>query len=98
MAEHRFQVGAMSQASEFVKVRNFFINHIRKTYQHGDNIGDALDNSQEPDTNDWIPAVWKYWMKNADSDLEDEANNMTKIIQKEEVHNYMTRKSVYETN
>ena len=98
LAEHRFQVGMMSQASEFVKVRNFLINHIWKTYRHGNNIGDALDNSQEPDTNDWIPAVRKYWMKNADPDLEDEANDMIKMIQKEEVHNYMTRKLVYETN
>ena len=30
--------------------------------------------------------------------LEDETNDMIKMIQKEEVHNYMTRKSVYETN
>ena len=37
-------------------------------------------------------------MKNADPDLEDETNDMIKMIQREEVHNYMTRKSVYETN
>ena len=37
-------------------------------------------------------------MKNPDPDLEDEANDMIKMIQKEEVHNYMTRKSVYKTN
>ena len=98
LGEHWFQVGSMSQASEFVKVRSFLINHIRKTYRHGDDIGDALDNSQEPDTDNWIPAVWKYRMKNPDPNLEDEANDMIKMIQKEEVHNQMTRKSVEETN
>ena len=82
LAEHRFKVGSVSRASDYVKTREFIVNHIRKTYLFGDDIGNALDNSKEPDTDDWIPAVRKYNIKSEDPDTEDKVNEMIKMIKK----------------
>ena len=98
LAEHRFKVGSVSRASDYVKTREFIINHIRKTYLFGDDIGNALDNSKEPDTDEWIPPVRKYNIKSEDPDADEEMKDMIKMIKKEQVHNYMKRVSAYSTN
>ena len=36
LADHIFYVGAVTQASDFVVVKKFLINHIKKTYDYGD--------------------------------------------------------------
>ena len=40
---HVYQIGSAKQASDFVIVTKFLINHIRKTYRYGDDIGQALE-------------------------------------------------------
>ena len=36
-------VGSAKQASDFVIVNEYLINHIKKTYDHGGDIGSALE-------------------------------------------------------
>ena len=45
----------MTQASDFVVVKKFLINYIKKTYDYGDDIGEALVKDKTPDMQKWIP-------------------------------------------
>ena len=53
LAENIFYVGAVTQASDFVVVKKFLINHIKKTFDYGDDIGEALVKDKEPDMDEW---------------------------------------------
>ena len=55
VAENIFYVGAVTQASDFVTVKEFLLNHIMKTFDYGDNIGEALIQNEEPDMKTWLP-------------------------------------------
>ena len=49
LSDYIFTVGGAKQATNFTLVEQFIINHIRKTYQGGDDLGNALENRQETD-------------------------------------------------
>ena len=42
LEDYIFTIGSTNQASDFVVVSKYLINHIRKTYVNGEDIGDAL--------------------------------------------------------
>ena len=46
-------MGSTKQASDVEVTANFVINHIKKTYEYGYDISEALRNLKEPDTNLW---------------------------------------------
>jgi hypothetical protein len=43
LADYIYYVGASRQAREFLVFTEFIINHIRKTFEFGNNIANALD-------------------------------------------------------
>ena len=47
LSENIFYTGAVTQASDFVVVKKFLLNFIKKTYQYGDDIGEALIKGEE---------------------------------------------------
>ena len=48
LADHVYSIGSAKQASDYSVITQFIINHIRKTFEYGDNIGGALEARQEP--------------------------------------------------
>ena len=57
MSENILYTGAVTQASNFVVVKKFLINYIKKTYDFGNDIGTALAKNREPDMDEWMPTV-----------------------------------------
>ena len=53
LEDHYFYVGSTKQASDYETTANFVINHIKKTYDYGYDISEALRNLKEPDTSLW---------------------------------------------
>ena len=53
LEDYFFYVGSTKQASDYEVTANFVINHIKKTYDYGFDISEALRNLKEPDTDLW---------------------------------------------
>ena len=47
MANYIYKVGTSKQASDYVIITRYLINHIRKSFEFGDDIGQALDTRTE---------------------------------------------------
>ena len=47
LADHVYSIGSAKQASEYSIITQFIINHIRKSFEFGDDIGDALENGKD---------------------------------------------------
>ena len=43
LSDYIYNVGSAKHASDFIIVNEYLINHIRKTYDHGGDIGSALE-------------------------------------------------------
>ena len=54
LSDHIFYTGAVMQASNFVKVKKFLINHIKKSYDYGDDISGALKKDRQRNFDDWL--------------------------------------------
>ena len=57
LSENVFYTGAVTQASDFIVVKKFLINYIKKTYDFGDDIGEALVKNKKPDMDKWMPTI-----------------------------------------
>ena len=57
LADYQFYIGSAKQASDYVNTAKFIINHIRMTYQHGDDVATALENKQEFDFTSLKPTL-----------------------------------------
>ena len=57
LADHIFYVGSAKQASDFVTVNNYIINHIRRTFDKGNDIATALEEEKEIDLSKYAPQL-----------------------------------------
>ena len=53
LEDYFFYVGSSKQASDYEVTANFVINHVKKTFDYGKDIGDALKNLKVADTKLW---------------------------------------------
>ena len=47
LSDHIFHVGSAKQASDYVTNKKFFINYVKKTYENGDDVGEALEKKED---------------------------------------------------
>ena len=96
LQEHIFHIGSAAHACDYVTVRDFLINHIKKTYVNGKDIAGAIEKEKEPNVRDWRPhrersvATDPQVQKMEDEDLHDEY--------KLEMQAYIKRKTNFEDN
>ena len=96
LAENKFYVGAVTQASDFIVVKKFLINYIQKTFPYGDDIGEALLRDRQPDMRKWFPEQMES--DETDQVKADKENKRLEWLYKEELKEYQTRKTTYERN
>ena len=94
LAENIFYVGAVTQASDFVEVKKFLINYIQKTYDYGDDIGEALLRDKHPDMRKWLPEQMES--EESDPQKAEKENKRLEWLYKEELKTYQLRKTAYE--
>jgi len=55
--DYNYYIGSAKQASDYGTTTEFLINHIKKTFSYGTDIGQALETLQEIDTYSWKPTM-----------------------------------------
>ena len=96
LQDHVYYIGSSKQANDFVSVTKFLINHIRKTYTYGEDIGQALQ-SREP--LDFSPLAPKLQVSKAeDEDTREIENEEFRVLHKAEVDSFVKRKDTYRSN
>ena len=50
-----YYLGSAKQASDYETTTEYLINHVKKTFEYGNDIGTALMDLQEPDSDLWKP-------------------------------------------
>jgi hypothetical protein len=96
LQDYVYTIGSSKQASDYSLITQFLITHIRKTYERGDDIANALEEDKEPDEKDWSPRV-----KVAKGSTEEEKKQnlrYAEIIFQSEVDAFVLRKQQYEQN
>lgn len=96
LADYVFRLGTSKQASEFDLVSQYIINHIRKEYTNGDDIGDALEDRKDVDLNGFKPRL--ELSQNQDDIERDKEDQENEKIFEAQVRVFVQRKAVYETN
>ena len=47
LADHIFNIGTVKASSEFASTKDFIINHVRNTFDCGDDIATAMERLEE---------------------------------------------------
>ena len=55
--DYCFYLGSSKQAADYELTLEYLMNYIKKTYDHGDDIVEALTTLQPPDTSLWLPKL-----------------------------------------
>ena len=57
LSDYNYYVGSAKQASDYESTTEFLINHIKKTFEFGNDIGSALKDLKPVDTDQWKPSM-----------------------------------------
>jgi hypothetical protein len=96
LSDYIFSLGTSKQASDFELVSQFIINHIRKEFDNGNDIGDALEDRKEVDFTKFKPSI--EMSQNQDQIARDKEDQENEKIFEAQVRVYIERQAMYETN
>eukprot|EP00957_Ditylum_brightwellii_P090868 6919164-Ditylum_brightwellii.AAC.1 len=91
-----FYVGSVKQASDFDVASKFIINHIKKTFERGNNIAESLCPLTKIETSQWNPRLKSKAQE--DVATRDQENKEFKLIYKVELNEALQQKGMYEEN
>ena len=55
--DYKYAIGTAKQAGDYNKITNYLILHIRKTYENGRDIADAIENQEPFNFNSSAPKI-----------------------------------------
>ena len=93
LADHVYLIGLAKQASEYSVITQFITNHIRKSYDYGDDIGDAL--KSRGDITIQAPRLRAVAAGSANEELEARENE---FLYKAQITAYVAREEKYQAN
>ena len=96
LSDYVYYLGSAKQAADYETTTEFLINHIKKTFNFGNDIGTALEELTYFDINVYKPTLM-YSISDDDIMIEAE-NEQFKIEFKAEFDSFMKRKQCLETN
>ena len=96
LEDHYFYVGSSKQASDFETTYTFLLNYIKRTYDRGNDIAEALRKMEVPDTKLWKPSL--QVSLSSDADEEKRENRQYELDYKAEYDEFMKRKRAFEEN
>jgi hypothetical protein len=94
--EYYFYVGSSKQASDFETTSEFLVNHVKKTFDRGNDIAEALRKLQPLNTDSWKPSL--SFSTNADATIAKQEDRQNEMIFKSDLDEYMKKKRTYENN
>lgn len=96
LSDYTYQIGSAKQASDYVVITRYLINHIRKTYTYGDDIGNALDKKTPMDFENERPSMDTSDSTNAATKATE--NKEYEMLYRAEISEFVKRKSIYQSN
>ena len=96
LADHVFYIGSAKQASDYIVVSQFVINHIKKTFEYGEDIGKALEDREDVDLTQLMPTL--YISKSSDESLKVRENRQYEMLYEAEIQVFVQRKQIYQSN
>ena len=57
LEDHYFYVGSSKQASDYEITSEYIINHVKLTFERGNDIAEAMRSLQLEDTDNWKPTL-----------------------------------------
>ena len=96
LADHVYQLGSAKQASDYVTVTEFIINHIRVTFVNGGDIGEALEKLEPKDFKSCIP-VPEISTKTEEAEQKAEQARLD-MLYKARIEVHVVREQHYTTN
>ena len=96
LQEHIYHLGTASQASDYVTITDFILNHIKKTYVNGDDIADAIEAGEEPNFTEWRPQ--RERSVSTDPDVQQMEDEDLMISYKLELQSFIKRRDTYKSN
>ena len=99
LADHIYYVGSAKQASDYVTVTNYIINHIRRTFEKGNDIATALEDQKEFDLTQFEPQL-RFSTKDAIKEKEAKEREDKQFEKQFEIEfqTYNDRKVKYQEN
>ena len=95
LADYEFNIGS----TDFTIVKEFIVNHIRKTYEYGDDIAKALETKKEMDFDSIMPVLDSKKIVADPKTEEDKATNMhIQTVHTSRVEKVIDREAKYESN
>jgi hypothetical protein len=94
--DYFFYVGSSKQASDFETTSEFLVNHIKKTFDRGNDIAEALRTLKPTDTNVWKPAL--LFSTETDPIVKAQENRQYEMEYKADLDEYMRRRRAYDEN
>jgi hypothetical protein len=94
--DYSFYIGSSKQASDYEVTAEFVINHIKKTFDYGKDIAEALRTLKKPDPESWEPAIQASVSETAAT--RDAENRQYAIKYKSLIDEVMRRTRSYENN
>lgn len=96
VTDFNYYLGSSKQASDYETTTEFLINHIKKLYDYGNDIGSALEKLESIDTTAWKPSM--QVSGESDDALRAIENKQFEIEFKSDYDTYRKRMQVYENN
>ena len=96
LEDHYFYVGSSKQASDFEVTYEFLVNYIKRTYDRGNDIAEALRTLKLPNKDLWKPSL-EVSLSSDDAD-EKRENRQFELDYKAKYDKYMKRKRIFEEN
>ena len=94
--DYFFYVGSSKQASDFETTSEFLINHVKKTFDRGNDIAEALRTLLPQDTELWKPVLG--FSNDANEVVAKQEDRQNEIEFKANLDEFMRRKRMYENN
>ncbi|KAI2512472.1 hypothetical protein MHU86_203 [Fragilaria crotonensis] len=96
VTDYNYYLGSSKQASDYETTTEFLINHIKKLYDYGNDIGSALEKLEAIDTTVWKPSM--QVSGKTDEEIRAIENKQYEIEFKSDYDTYRKRMQVYENN
>jgi hypothetical protein len=96
LAENIYYLGSARQAADYETTTEFLINHIKKNFNFGNDVGTALEDLKEFPIEDYKPSM--QFSLNPDDVMKEAADKQYEIEFKAEYDAYMKRKQSLEVN
>ena len=94
--DYFFYVGSSKQASDYEITAEFVVNHIKKSFDRGNDIAEALRTLEGSDTDIWKPIL--SISKDTDAAIKEREDKQFMLEYKAELDEFMKRKRAYTDN